>query len=41
MQESKDIYPHITTREELDALYKSIQISLSEKKQNETKEAQE
>ncbi|MCX6824670.1 MAG: hypothetical protein NTY80_00455 [candidate division SR1 bacterium] len=25
MQESKEIGPHITTREELDALYKNIQ----------------
>ncbi|MEI6117783.1 MAG: hypothetical protein WCP92_00535 [bacterium] len=27
MQESKEIGPHITTKEELDALYKNIQTS--------------
>jgi hypothetical protein len=31
MQESKEIGPHVTTREELDALYKNIKKSLSEK----------
>lgn len=41
MQESKEIGPHITTREELDALYKSIQTSLSEEDQNDTKENQD
>jgi hypothetical protein len=30
MQESKEIGPHITTREELDALYRNIQTSVSE-----------
>ena len=30
MQESKEIGPHITTREELDALYKNIQKSVSD-----------
>lgn len=31
MQESKEIAPHITTKEELDALYKNIKESLDEK----------
>lgn len=30
MQESKEIGPHITTKEELDALYKNIQTTISE-----------
>lgn len=30
MQESKEIGPHITTREELDALYKNIQESVDD-----------
>lgn len=31
MQESKEIGPHITTREELDALYKNIQETSAER----------
>lgn len=31
MQESKEIGPHITTKEELDALYRNIQKSVIEK----------
>lgn len=38
MQESKEIGPHITTREELDALYKSIQVTLSEKEKKNVSE---
>ena len=30
-KESKEIGPHITTKDELDALYKNIQTSVSEK----------
>lgn len=36
MQESKEIGPHITTKEELDALYKNIQTSVTEKKEKQT-----
>ena len=34
MQESKEIGPHITTREELDALYKNKKIDSTEKEEN-------
>ena len=36
MQESKEIGPHITTREELDALYKNIQTSVIENDEKQT-----
>ena len=38
MQESKEIGPHITTREELDALYRKKQDSVKEDKSPEDKE---
>ncbi|EKD24923.1 MAG: hypothetical protein ACD_80C00145G0057 [uncultured bacterium (gcode 4)] len=34
MQESKEIGPHITTKEELDALYKNIQKSVDDEDTN-------
>jgi hypothetical protein len=40
MQESKEIGPHITTRDELDALYKNIQISTPEKENTDENEEQ-
>ena len=36
MQESKEIGPHITTREELDALYKNIKIHDTTTEENNT-----
>ena len=36
MQESKEIGPHITTKDELDALYKNIQTSVSEHEEKQT-----
>ncbi|MCX6823996.1 MAG: hypothetical protein NT085_02620 [candidate division SR1 bacterium] len=36
MQESKEISPHITTKEELDALYKNIQTSAPQNEEKQT-----